>query len=86
LSALRQHRGTHRQGASPTVDVCDDPAGPADDVVVVVVVVVVTDARLVASDGAGRLDPPHQPHGGQGIQHVYTVRRDTSGRPVRAAP
>ena len=33
-------------------------------------VVVVTDPRLVASDGAGRLDPPNQTHSGQGGEYV----------------
>ena len=33
-------------------------------------VVVVTDPRLVTRDGAGRLDPPNQAHGCQGVQHV----------------
>ena len=51
--------------ADGAVDIRDDPARPADDVVVVV-----ADPRLVASDGAGRLDAPHQTHGGQGVQHV----------------
>ncbi len=51
--------------ADGTVDVCDHPAGPADKVVVIV-----ADPRLIASDGTRRLDPPHQTHVGQSMQHV----------------
>ncbi|KIM17231.1 hypothetical protein QV65_07000 [Rhodococcus erythropolis] len=39
-----------------TVDICNGPTGPADDVMVVV-----TDARLVQRHRSGRLDPPDQP-------------------------
>ncbi len=48
-----------------TVDICNGPTGPADDVMVVV-----TDARLVQRHRSGRLDPPDQPGVGESVQHV----------------
>ena len=58
--------------ADDTVDVRDDPAEPADHVVVVV-----SDPRLVASDGARRLNAPNQTDSGQGGEHViHRLPRD----------
>ena len=56
-----------RQGAWPTAQSTSAmaPHDAAYDVVVVV-----PDPRLVAGEGAGRLDAPHQPGGGQRAQHV----------------
>jgi len=50
------HRRSQARGlADCAVDVCDDPAGPADDMVVVI-----ADPRLVAGDRARRLNAPQQ--------------------------
>jgi len=51
--------------ADRAVDIRDGTAGPAHDVVVVV-----PDPRLVARDGARRLDAPHQARGSQRAQHI----------------
>src|SRR6476660_3779432 len=61
--------------ADGAVDVGDGPAGPADDVVVVV-----ADPRLVAGNGAGWLNPAHEPRGGHGVQHVV---HGLSGDPLQ---
>lgn len=63
--AVVVRRGKAGRLADGTVDICDGPAGPADEMMVVV-----THTRLVAGDGTGRLDPPHQTRSGQGMQHV----------------
>lgn len=51
--------------ADRAVDIGDGTARPADDVVVVV-----PDPRLVARNGARRLETPHQTRGSQRAQHV----------------
>lgn len=57
--------GQARRLPDRTIDVCDCPAAPTDNVMVVV-----ADPRLVASDRTRRLDSPHQTHVGQGMQYV----------------
>lgn len=58
-------RGQAGSGTDGAVDVSNDPACAADSVMVVV-----ADSGFVASNGARRLNPPHQPGVGQGMQNV----------------